>query len=118
LKPSPNDLEKLGMIDWPPDDNEEGRLPPLGMLAELALSGSPRPCRKSATRPGSGPVAAREAAACAHKRGVLRPIKEATTRRYGAAGGGTSSGTWPKRMGKCGRRNLVSYQFERNGFRV
>ena len=25
------------MIDWPPDDNEEGRLPPLGtMLAELA----------------------------------------------------------------------------------
>ena len=31
------------MIDWPPDDNEEGRLPPLGtMLAELASADAPR----------------------------------------------------------------------------
>jgi len=25
-------LEELGMIDWAPDDNEKGRLPPLGTM--------------------------------------------------------------------------------------
>jgi hypothetical protein len=31
------------MIDWPPDDGEEGRLPPLGtMLAEIASGDVPR----------------------------------------------------------------------------